>query len=133
MARKRTLDLKTLRAQADAAEAREKEDVEETEEEPVEADAEASDDDGGDDDEKPKAKAKKKAAPKKKATTVKRTRAPKEPPRMKAIWVVFDNGSKRVKEFAYPNKADAEAFMAEKIEEKKATYYITLVKEPLTA
>ena len=31
MARKRTLDLKTLRAQADAAEAREKEDVEETE------------------------------------------------------------------------------------------------------
>jgi hypothetical protein len=52
---------------------------------------------------------------------------------MKAVWVVFDNGSKRLKEFAYPQKADAEKFLAEKQEEKKGTFYISMVKEPIEA
>jgi hypothetical protein len=126
MARKRTLNRADLRAQAEAAEAREK-DEEEVEEE---AEEEEGGDDEGDDEEAPKAKkAPAKKAPAKKAAP-KRTRAPKEV-RMKAIWVVFDNASKRLKEFAYPNKAEAEAFLAEKIEEKKGTFYLSLVKEPM--
>ena len=44
---------------------------------------------------------------------------------MKAVWVVFDNASKRLKEFPYPQKADAEKLLAEKQEEKKGTFYIS--------
>ena len=129
MARKRTLNRSDLRAQSEAAEARdadkEKDDAEEVVEE------EADDDEGEEDEDgkpKKKAKAKKVAAPKKKAAP--RKKAVKEV-RMKAVWVVLDNGSKRLKEFAYAQKADAEKFMAEKAEEKKGTYFIQLVKEPL--
>lgn len=132
MARKRTLNRSDLRAQAEAAEARETDkDKDEDEEDEEETDDESSDDEGGDDDDAPKkkkAKAKPKAAPKKKAAP--RKKAVKEV-RMKAVWIVFDNGSKRLKEFAYPNRADAEKFMAERAEEKKGTYYIQLIKEPL--
>jgi DNA segregation ATPase FtsK/SpoIIIE-like protein len=136
-----------LRREAEAVEARDKdeekvvsEDDDEEEDEEEEADEEAgeagdADDEGGDDDEdapKPK-KAKKKAEPKPKKAPVKRTRAVKEV-RMKALWVVFDNGGKRVKEFPYANKAGAETLLAEKMgEEKKGTYYLQLVKEPLEA
>ncbi|MFO0850822.1 MAG: hypothetical protein U0871_20040 [Gemmataceae bacterium] len=132
MARRRTLNRGDLRAQAEAAEAREK-DTEEAEDEEVEEEADAdADDDGGDDEDAPKKKkAKPKAAPKaKKPAAPRKTRAPKEV-RMKAVWVVFDNGSKRLKEFPYPQKSDAEKFLAEKIEEKKGTFYISLIKEPL--
>ncbi len=132
MARKRTLNRSDLRAQAEAAEARETDkDKDEDEEDEEETDDESNDDEGGDDDEAPKkkkAKAKPKAAPKKKAAP--RKKAVKEV-RMKAVWIVFDNASKRLKEFAYPNRADAEKFMAERAEEKKGTYYIQLIKEPL--
>ena len=131
MARKRTLNRSDLRAQSEAAEARDVDKDKDAEEAPEEE--EDDDDDGGEDEDgkpkkkKPKAKAKvavvkKKAAPRKKAV---------KEVRMKAVWVVFDNGSKRLKEFAYPNRADAEKFMAERSEEKKGTYYIQLVKEPL--
>ncbi|HVK17799.1 MAG TPA: hypothetical protein VM533_12690 [Fimbriiglobus sp.] len=134
MARKRTLDRRNLRDQNEAAEAREKDEdeVEETEEE-------ESDDEGGDDEDAPKKKKKpaaKKPAVKKAATpkkpAAKRSRV-KEPPRMKAVWVVFDNGSKRIKEFPYPQRADAEKFLAEKQEEKKGTFYLSMVKEPIEA
>ena len=133
-----------MRKQADAAEAREKpaEDEEEKEEdEEADADAEdeeAGDDEGddGDDDEKPKAKAKAKAKVKKvkdptvKKAPVKRTRAVKEV-RMRAIWVILDNGSKVLETFPYPQKADAEEFLAKKIEEKKGTFYLQMRKEVL--
>ena len=131
MARKRTLNRSDLRAQSEAAEAREtdKDKDDDAAEEEVEDDA--GDDDAGDDDEggaKKKAKVKAKAAPKKKAAP--RKKAVKEV-RMRAVWVVFDNGSKRLKEFAFAQKAEAEKYMAERAEEKKGTYYIQLVKEPL--
>ena len=131
-----------MRKQADAAEAREKpaEDEEEKEEdEEADADAEeeeAGDDEGGDgdDDEKPKAKAKAKVKkvkdPTVKKTPIKRTRAVKEV-RMRAIWVILDNGSKVLETFPYPQKADAEEFLAKKIEEKKGTFYLQMRKEVL--
>lgn len=133
MARKRTLDRRTLRDQSDAAEAREGDEVEvEDEEEEEEEAEEASDEEGGDEDEespKPKKKAAAKKAPAKKPAA-KRSRTPKEV-RMKAVWVVFDNASKRVDTFPYPQKAEAEALLARKQEEKKGTFYLSLVKEPL--
>ena len=60
----------------------------------------------------------------------KRVRTPKEE-KHKAIWVVFDNASKRVGVFPYNQKAEAEALLASKQEEKKGTFYIQLVKEPM--
>ena len=70
------------------------------------------------------------AEPVAKKAPVKRTRAVKEV-RMKAVWIVFDNGNKRVETFPYSQKADAEVFLAAKIEEKKATFFLQLVKEAL--
>jgi hypothetical protein len=130
-----------LRRQAEAAEAREgdeekpeeaaeDEEAEDAEEAP-EAEAEA---DEGDEEAKPKKKkaAAKKKAPAAKKPAAKRTRTAKEV-RMRATWVVFDNGSKVVEKFAYNQKADAEALLARKIQEKegKAVFYLNLVKEPL--
>ncbi|MGL6094614.1 MAG: hypothetical protein ACRC7O_02280, partial [Fimbriiglobus sp.] len=136
MARKRTMNRRDLREQAEAAEAKDKVvvdgEVEEIEDEvdddddaDADSDADTDDGDGGDDEDspKPKAKAKKKAEPKVKKAPVKRTRAVKEV-RMKAVWVVFDNSSKRVETFAFGQKAAAEELLARKAEEKKGTFYI---------
>jgi hypothetical protein len=137
-----------LRREAEAEEARKREteeegdeteeeegDEDEEEEEADDAEAESEpdegDDEGGDDDDEDAPKKKKK--PKKvaaKKTTVKRTRAPKEV-RQRAVWVVYDNGRKVVKTFPYNQKADAEKLLAEKLEEKKGTFYINLVKEEI--
>jgi hypothetical protein len=123
-----------LRRQAEAAESREKDEEEIEEEE--EADEDAGDDDGGDDEDAPKKKAKPKAKkkkepakPKAKAPS-KRSRTPKEV-RMRAVWVVFDNASKRIDTFPYPQKAEAEKLLEQKREEKKTTFYMQLVKEPM--
>ena len=142
-----------LRREADALEAREREgtpaevvededeDEEEEDEEGEEGeegeaegeadpDAEASDEDDEDEDapkKKKKAKAKVKAV---KAPAKKRTRAVKEV-RMRATWVVFDNAGKRAGAFPYPQKKEAEELLAAKIEEKKTTFYIQLVKEEI--
>jgi hypothetical protein len=126
-----------LRRQAEAAEAR-GEDEEKPEEavEEEEADEPEADADEGDGEEVAKPKKKKAAAKKKtpavKKPAVKRTRTAKEV-RMRATWVVFDNGSKVVERFKFNEKADAEALLARKIQEKegKAVFYINLVKEPM--
>ena len=47
------------------------------------------------------------------------------------MWIVYDNGSKVVDKFPYNQKADAEALLAKKLEEKKGTFYINLVKEEI--
>jgi hypothetical protein len=108
-----------LRKQAEAAEARERdEETEEQEEEAEEGDDEAP---------KKKKKPAKKAAAKKPAT--KRTRAAKEV-RRRAVWVVYDNSQKVVEEFPFGQKAEAEELLARKLQEKegKATFYLNLVK-----
>ena len=122
------------RREVEAVEARGKgEDEREDEEEEAEEEEAESDADEGDDDEdggKKKKKPAKKKAPAVKKPAAKRTRTPKEV-RQRAIWVVFDNGSKRIGTFPFNQKADAEALLAAKTEEKKGTFYINLVKEPL--
>ncbi|HEY2783558.1 MAG TPA: hypothetical protein VGJ05_01170 [Fimbriiglobus sp.] len=137
MAKKRTLDRRTLREQAEAAEVKDKEKDEVEEEEEEEVDEEdAGDDDGGDDDEggaKKKKKSKAKAKPVKKVAAVKkpaakRSRAAKEV-RLRAVWVVFDNSSKRVETFSYNQKKEAEALLEKKLIDKPS-FYLSLVKEP---
>src|SRR5262249_40248604 len=117
------------RREAEAAEARERDEDQEEEEAEEE-------DESGDEDEEGKAKkakkpAKKPAAPRAKKTTTKR-RAAKEV-RRRAVWVVFDNAQKEVEEFPYNQKAEAEALLARKLQEKegKATFYLNLVKREI--
>jgi hypothetical protein len=148
-----------MRREAEAVEAREKGEEDEVEDEDEDSDDEDEDgdeegdeldaeggdeeaaggdddgdDDAGDDDDEdgPRKKKKKKVAKPKKvaAPKKKRTKAVKVV-RQRATWVVFDNSSKRVGAFPFPQKAEAEALMAAKIEEKKTTFYIQLVKEPI--
>src|SRR5262249_23951753 len=118
---------------AEAAEAREQGEEREDEQEAEAEDEADAEDEGGDDDEdgakKKKPAPKKKPAAPKKAPT-KRVRTQKEV-RHKAVWVVFDNSSKRVDTFPYNQKAEAEALLARKQEEKKGTFYLNLVKEEL--
>src|SRR5688572_10882490 len=119
-----------MRRQAEAAEARGKDDEPEEEEEEAEEEAEADEGDGEEEAKpKPKPKPKKKpAAPKKPAA--KRVRAVKEV-RRRAVWVVYDNSQKPVDSFPFSQKADAEALLARKMEEKKGTFYLNLVKEEI--
>ena len=46
---------------------------------------------------------------------------------------MFDNASKRVDTFPFNQKAEAEALLAKKLQEKegKATFYLNLVKEEI--
>ena len=109
-----------LRRQSEAAEAQEEEVIEEEvdDEEVEEGDEEEVEEEA--------------AVPVKKVkkVAVRKPRAVKEV-RTKAIWVVLDNAGKRVKEFPYPQKAEADALAEEKTEEKKSTFYVQLIKEPL--
>lgn len=144
-----------LRRENEAVEARDREEGDETAEvEEVEVDddedeadepeaeaAEVADDaeDGDDDDESPKpkkkakAKAKVKAPAKAKAPAKPRKARVKEVPRMKAVWVVYDNSGKSQGEFPYNQKGEAEALLARKIEEKKQTFYLQMIKQPIEA
>jgi hypothetical protein len=123
-----------MRRQAEAAEARGKDDDEHEEEEEEAGEEEAEADEGDGDEEakpkkpKPKPKPKKPAAPKK--PTTKRVRAVKEV-RRRAVWVVYDNSQKPVDTFPFNQKAEAEALLARKLEEKKGTFYLNLVKEEI--
>lgn len=144
-----------LRRQNDAAEAREDEEKEvddeeegdededeDEEEDEAEADAESDaesgdDEDGGDDDDDddddgPKKKKKKKKVVKKVVVKKPTKRKTVKEVRMKALWVVLDNSSKRVGTFAFNDKASAEELLAKKLEEKPG-FYIQLAKEPLEA
>lgn len=123
------------RREVEAAEARERDEEQEEEEEEAESESDEGDSDESDDEDggtkKKSKKAKKLSAPKAKKTTTKR-RATKEV-RRRAVWVVFDNAQKEVEEFPYNQKAEAEALLARKIQEKegKATFYLNLVKREI--
>lgn len=119
------------RREAEAAEARGK--GEEREDEVAAEEEEAEADEGDEDGEGKKKKAAKKKAPKKPAgpkKPSKRTRTAKEV-RRRAVWVVFDNSNKPVGTFPYNKKHDAEVAMAKKVEEKKGTFFLNLIKEEM--
>jgi hypothetical protein len=105
------------------------EDEEDEDEEAGEDSDEPSDEAEADDEEEaPVVKKKKKAAPKE--PKPKRTRAPKHV-RQKVVWVVFDNSSKRIATYDYPKRQEADDHAARLKEEKKMTFYVQPVKEPI--
>jgi cobalamin biosynthesis protein CobT len=141
MGRRRTLDRKALRTDFEEGEERpqdeeeqdEEEEDSEEEESEREGDEEAEGESEGEDEEgevKPKAKAK--AKPKKKAVKAptKRSRAAKHV-RMKVVWGVFNNSNQQVETFAFPEKAEADAAAVRLGTDKKATFFVQLVKKPL--
>jgi hypothetical protein len=118
------------RREADAVEARDKDEEREDTEEAADDgdDGEGDDEEGGKKKKPAKKKVAKKPAAKKPAT--KRTRTAKEV-RRKAVWVVFDNSNKPVGTFPFNQKEEAEAALAKKIEEKKGTFFLNLIKEEI--
>jgi hypothetical protein len=52
-------------------------------------------------------------------------------PRLKVVWAVCDIGGKTVATFDYPNKADAEALVAQLKAKGKGGHFIRSVKEPM--
>jgi hypothetical protein len=135
---RRILNRKDLRADYDAAEARRKQseederddDEEEDDEEDDEEAAEAGDEDEEalDEDEEAPVKKKKKVAAKE--AKPKRVRTPKVV-RMRVVWGVFNNSNQRVASFDYPKKAEAEEHARKLMADKKQTFFIQPIKEPI--
>ncbi len=71
-------------------------------------------------------KARAPAAPK-----VKKTRAKKAPPRLRARWGVFDSGMKQVAIFDYNQRAAADEKLADLLARKKGIHFLQIVKEPM--
>ena len=71
-------------------------------------------------------KAKPAAAPR-----VKKTRAKKAPPRLRARWGVFDGGMKQVAIFDYNQRAAADEKLADLLARKKGIHFLQIVKEPM--
>jgi hypothetical protein len=116
MARK-VVNRKELRAQNDAAEAREK-----TKKSPKEKAAKT-----------PKAKKEKVAKDPSKAAAKKpsRKKTAKEA-RMKAYWGVYNQGMKRLAMFEYSDKKAAEKKAADLVASSRTNHFIQLVKEAIT-
>src|SRR5207248_10270252 len=71
-------------------------------------------------------KAKTRAAPK-----VRKPRAKKAPPRLRARWGVFDAGMKQVAIFDYNQRAAADQKLADLLSRKKGIHLLQIVKEPM--
>lgn len=76
----------------------------------------------------PKAAARRKAVA---APKVKKPRKPKAPPRMRALWCVYDGGMKEVAMFDYNQRAAAEAKLAALLGKNKGVYFLQIVKQPM--
>ena len=126
MAKGRIRSRMELREQYDAAEARERDDSkdEEGDEEP-----EASEEGAEEGEEEAAPVVKKKA--KKPAKESKPRKKTVKAVRRKVVWVVCDNSSKKVATYDYTKKQEADEHAARLATEKKQTYYVQPVKEPI--
>lgn len=143
---RKILNRKDLRADFDAAERRKDEEEREDEEEEEEDDEDEEEEEGGeeegdeeeaegeededDDEEKPKKKKKKVKPPPKPKTTKTRTRTAKVV-RMRVVWGVFSNNHQCVATYEYPKRKDADAHAARLATEKRSTFFVQPVKEPM--
>jgi hypothetical protein len=98
---RRTLNLRQLRAEAEAAEA-------------------LGLNNGPDPRKPPRAKSEPALRPK-----------PAAAPRMRVVWAVCDVGGRTVATFDYPRKADAEAHAAQLKARGKGTHFVRSLKEPI--
>jgi hypothetical protein len=67
------------------------------------------------------------------AAKVRKPRKPKTPPRMRAMWCVYDGGMKEVALFDYNQRTAAEAKLTAMLDKKKGTYFLQIVKQPMPA
>src|SRR5579859_4709897 len=58
------------------------------------------------------------------AATVRKPRKPKAPPRMRALWCVYDGGMKEVALFDYSQRAAAEEKLAALRAKQKGAYFL---------
>jgi hypothetical protein len=107
----RTLNRRELRKQADQAE---------------QPGAAAPDAGGAPEPTRKKARAKAPAVPQ-----VRKARAKKAPPRMRARWGVFDGNMKQVAIFDYNQRAAADEKLADLLAKKKGLHFLRTVKEPM--
>ena len=77
---------------------------------------------------KKKARAKAPAVPK-----VRKPRAKKAPPRMRARWGVFDGGMKQVAVYDYNQRTAAEEKVADLHSRNKGTHFLQIVKDEMPA
>jgi len=61
-----------------------------------------------------------------------RTSRPKNQPRMKVVWSVCDIGGRTVQQFDYPQKAQAEALVAQLIARGKGHHFVRSEKVPMS-
>jgi hypothetical protein len=65
------------------------------------------------------------------ATKVRKPRAKKAPPRLRARWGVFDGGMKQVAIFDYNQRAAANDKLADLRAKHKWLYFLQIVKDPM--
>jgi hypothetical protein len=129
MAKGRVRNRMELRADYEAAEAREAERRKSAGADGAEEEAEEADEPAAKEAPAPAKKKKKAAAPKE--PKPKRTRTPKVV-RQRVVWVVFDNSNKRVGEvFSYSKRRDADELAAKLSAEKKSTFFVQPIKEAM--
>jgi hypothetical protein len=71
------------------------------------------------------------AVKKPKAARVKKPRAKKVPPRMRARWGVFDGGMRQVAVFDYSQRDAADRKLADLRARNKGVHFLQIVKEPM--
>ena len=113
----RILNRRELRKQSDAADAIDKTEL---------AEGVAADPDAVVASPRKRLKAKAGATPK-----VRKPRAKKLPPRLRARWGVFDNAMKQVAVFDYNQRAAAEEKLADLTARKKGAHFLQIVKEAM--
>jgi hypothetical protein len=136
MAKGRIRSRMELREQYEAAEAREREErqrkagdeaeAEEEEEETDEADLEEGDE--AEEEEEAPVKKKKKAPAKEPRPRKKTTKQV----RRRVVWVVYDNSNKKVAQYDYTKRQEADDHAARLQAEKKQTYFVQPFKEEIT-
>ncbi len=133
MAKGRIRSRMELREQYEAAEAREREERERGEEEEELEEEEETDEleheEGEEGDEEAPAPKKKKKAPAKEPRVRKK---PAKQVRRRLVWVVIDNSNKKVAQYDYARKQEADDHAARLQAEKKSTYFVQPVKEEIT-
>jgi hypothetical protein len=107
------------------------EEDEDQDEEDEEA-ADASEEEAGDgsEDEEEEAPPKKKKKPAKEPKPRSRSRTAKVP-RLKVVWGVFNNSYQAVATYDYPKRKEAEEHAARLQAEKKQTFFVQPIKEPI--
>ncbi len=106
------------------------EEVDDEDEDTDEEETEASDEDEVEEAEDEEEAPKKKKKPVKEAKPRSRSRTAKVP-RLKVVWGVFNNAHQCIAKYEYPKKQEAEDHAARLQSEKKQTFFVQPVKEPI--